>query len=593
MAYTQQEIDFLKKLKSQGLTAEESFAKLTAVKQQLPSTDVAPISSTLPTQAQPLRGKPGFLDYLNPLGPYGLGQQIGKSAYQVGEAVVDIPKTIVKGGLTAGPGGLISSGKALGAQLAGKTSAEIEAARKEPIDIYGFGNINPATDPFKTAMLAGETAAAATLMGKGATVLGTAAKTATLAGTREAQREGATPLDIGVSTLTGGVLGAVAQKGINVLKNALSGKAVFKEAAKTGIKPATIEAIRTAPKEVKARMGQFIQQSEKAAIRPFEEDTAMEILGKDVKSGIDKLLAIQKEAGVKTGVAKAAAVVGKEATPVGVSHLRKTLLTDLAEKGVYVNQKGNLAWGKSTIEKTSADAKMIDKIWDIIKKKDALPMNEAIIVRERIGNLLWQAKGEITAGKVFAKNVIRGITEEVHKLKPGLAKTDKIFSTLKELVDEPAKITKDGAAVLLGRSLGKGLPKYKNMVGMLEDVGKQYNIPEFANLKKLVYMAQSADDAVGIDILAKPTSFAGRAFQAGKGLVKAGTGQPSGAAEVAGALKVAPKQVEVLTKLAKQAGITQKVIQTVQKATITLPQPVVKAIEPLVRLATLGGFLKK
>lgn len=139
-----QDVKFLKTLKDQGVSAEEAFSRLDAVKASQALKSAAPVAST--------QQKPGFLDYLNPVGEYGpfsqkgfAGQAFLPAANLVSESTI---KPVAKGAATVSVGALASG-------IKGAQGQKMD----EPMNVPWLGNINPnANTPLQNVGLAGDVA---------------------------------------------------------------------------------------------------------------------------------------------------------------------------------------------------------------------------------------------------------------------------------------------------------------------------------------------------------------------------------------------------------------------------------------------------
>ncbi len=239
-----------------------------------------------------------------------------------------------------------------------------------------------------------------------------------------------------------------------------------------------------------------------------------------------------------------------------IKQMRLDFLDDISGKGVYVTNKGNLNFTNSVYEKGSGDAKLLTKIWNVVKKRDSIKMGEGLIQKEKLGNILYKGKisGDITSGEAFAKKFQRSITKEVHRIDPDLAQLDDVFSGLADLTGKTQKVTKEGAEDLLRKSLGSGSRKWVNMVKDLEKMGKKYNLKTMENIVAIRRLAQASDDAFNVDMLTRPTGIVGRMGAAG---APAARGDIVGTVRGIGeAVRRTPSQVAAMQKLAKASKVT-------------------------------------
>jgi hypothetical protein len=492
-----------------------------------------------------------------------------------------------------------------------KTAHKVAA---ESVDIPGLGNVNwmrlskeGKLDPAETIKVGGGTTAEG-LAGilnlvapMSSSLKGAFARGAALTGGGEARKEGSTPESIIASAAVGGATQAALQR---LFGGVLTKKKAERVAEKLGVKPDII--IRTkglSPKERGLQLDYF-QRSKLKSLDPDINMGAVESVADDFTSGLKKLHDLKTQAGKKIGLTKEGIIAAPTAKQrmVSVAPLRKQLQSNLAKKGVYIDRKGNLNFGKSVWKNQKGDQDFLNNLWNTVKKKRGISESDALLLRERLQNDLYAGKGierKITSSDVIGQDFERALTKDIHIKNKKLAELDSIFAELSNLVKGGRKVTKSTSPLLeqeaisgansfnfIRRSLGAGNRQNLKVLEKIQQAGRKYNIDELKDVVKNRRLAQTADDAYNIDLTTMPTSLTGRLGQVA-GAARTAPMNPVQAAQmVKQAFQKDPKFVKTLIKLAKPEKAITKATKEITQRGLGAPGQVLSSLlAPLLRKA--------
>jgi len=607
--YSDQDIKFLKALKQQGVPAEEALGRLQQMKGGMTSSPSSqpttpPGQPDLSAMQSQIQGAANFGASLGNPGAM-IGNAIGSNAGMIGNAILDSTiKPFARGAATASVGPLIAGGK----QLA--TGQGIE----EPIDVPWLGNINPnANTPLEQVGVAGDFGMSAANMFIPSTKVGVnALRGGIQAGSQAAQEDDATAESI----LASGAFGAATSAAMTGLTNKFTAwlnkgtnaktfpTKLEKEALNAGIKPDAIKRVQTLGPEDKVTQSQLIDLARQNLDDPDNVQTPMEKIANDMNDDMRELYRVMQEKGAAIGQIKGDVITGQADAPnINVQDLRKDFLTSLAKKGVVVGKDGKLSFNKSTFKNQKGDQKALMDVWNSIRKVQEIPTGQGLILREQLQGDLYGGKvrGDITTAEKFITDFERGLTRKIHADNPDLAELDDVFYNLKKAVsgfDDKTGgsilLTTDEALDgtntfnLLRKSLGSGANENKKIVTALQKVGEKYNLPTLSKVLNLRRLAQTAEDIVGTDILSRPTSFAGRAFNAGKAVMSGARGDVVGAGQaVKDVVSKQPLQAPIMDKLLNQ-GAQQAVKENAKRLA---QQKAVKGMADLLQSASKYNIL--
>lgn len=433
-------------------------------------------------------------------------------------------KTLAKGGLTASIGGMSGT-----------------IAGDKPVNVPWVGNINPqANTPLQNVGLAANFGVTAlNPLKPTSSIWGAGVRAGTQSVGQALEQKETNPLELLQKGATSAVIGAGSQYGINKIFGSPS--KINKQVKNTALPSDVADEISNNPES--AKLYNKYEQAAKSYIKnPDKNNSAMDDVANEVNKGISKLQSIAQGEGKIIGEIKGKEITNRSNKTVQLGSARKSFLSDLAEEGVFVNKKGKLVFNDSTMESSPSDQAVIKNIWEKIKGKKELPLGTALTNRKNLQNVLYtgNAQKTITSSERIAQNYERNLTSQIHELNPALAEADKIFTDVTrattgvgQAVNSRNKILdKDAIGAntfnLLRKSLGAGNKQNVTILNKLQDYGEKYGIDEFKNLLTKRRIAQMADDAVSADVVARPTSFAGRALAGGKALVGGNVGQAAG-----------------------------------------------------------------
>ncbi len=349
---------------------------------------------------------------------------------------------------------------------------------------------------------------------------------------------------------------------------------------KVGLLPADIKNLANMSPEDATMQAKFLKIAKdnvENADQPTEFKRPMQTLADQVTTGMKKLMNLKNTKGGAIGATKQDVMTGAETAldPKQLETLKNNFTSELQGPNTRVNlnpKTGNLDFSGSTIEGLPGDEKILSLAWD--KLKNAKTLDDLMAAKDTIANHLnfGKSQGNVTAAEGLVKKLMYGndttgagsIRGVINKANPNLGELNDTFHELSNQIQGFAKKTKVNLSSdsvptsgnmwnILRRSLGNTNQDNADMVANIEKLGHKYNIPELKDLQKHTWMAQRAEDLVGTDVNAKPTSM-GSILSKGKQVVQAGTslikGKPlEAAANLHDLVRSNPNQLAAFEKL--------------------------------------------
>lgn len=465
---------------------------------------------------------------------------------------------VARGAIGASYGGIASSANALGAQISGKSNAEIEAARRAPIEVPGFGNVNPTDAGNAVGMASGVASGAfntATMLNPASVFSGkflpnaAAGALGSIASDIENKRDINWLGAAGAGLLQGTTAKVFAPKikriAIGTDTTSIPTTKAQENAIKAGIPESTVNYMdNLTPEQVqKANNYMKASQAKVSSPNPDSVSSATEQVADQLSAGVNKLDDIVSSKGSEIG--KIREMARNDTTLMNVKPTLNDMTNELVSAGAFKNPDTGRVVMPTMLP---GDENLVNLLYngDPARKLVGLADNGGQMFPWDLMQLKKRLYAEIYAGKSqgvvssegesMVKRILGKANAQLHDVYPALAELDDVYSELVPYLRAAEKKTGNPTTGWLsginGRQFLRNTENNTNgvnyaILSKLQDIGRKYNIPELAQIVDDRRLAQIADDVFKVDSTIRPTSLGGIIARAGADLA---TGNYKGAA---------------------------------------------------------------